>query len=95
MDEATSLLFGLDAFRVADVVRVADAVIRVVIETVEAQEICPDCGRASRRVKDWPVVQVKDLPVAGQEVAPVVVAQAAAGVRRDGVCPRLVHPDHH
>jgi putative MFS transporter len=52
MDDPTSLLFGLGSFRVVDVVRVADGVVRVVIETVELQGMYPDCGQPSRRVKN-------------------------------------------
>ena len=48
MDDTTSLLFGLDSFRVVDVVRVADRVVQVVVETVEPQGFCPDCGRPAR-----------------------------------------------
>jgi transposase len=68
MDDTTSLLFGLDSFRVVDVVRVADRVVRVVIETVERQGICPDCGVASTRVKDRALVRIRDLPAADQRV---------------------------
>ena len=69
MDDTTSLLFGLDSFRVVDVVRVADRLVQVVIETVERQGICPDCGRSSTRVKDRSLVQIRDLPAADQHVA--------------------------
>ena len=48
MDDTTSLLFGLDSFRVVDVVRVADRVVQVVVETVEHKGFCPDVGRAAR-----------------------------------------------
>jgi transposase len=69
MDDTTSLLFGLDSFRVVDVVRVADRVVQVVVETVEPQGICPDCGMASTKVKDRDMVRIRDLPVADQQVA--------------------------
>jgi transposase len=69
MDDHTSLLFGLESFRVVDVVRVAGTVVQVVIETVEARAACPDCGQVSRRIKDRPLVRVKDLPACGQQVA--------------------------
>jgi transposase len=69
MDDTTSLLFGLDSFRVADVVRVADRVVQVVVETVERQAICPDCGQSSTRVKDRQLVRIRDLPVGDQQVA--------------------------
>jgi transposase len=63
------LLFGLESFRVVDGVRVADRVVRVVVETVDQQGICPGCGTASSRVKDRPLVRIRDLPVADQRVA--------------------------
>ena len=69
MHDPTSLLFGLDSFRVVDVVRVADRVVQVVVETIEQQGICPECGTASSRVKDRPLVRIRDLPVADQQVA--------------------------
>ncbi len=52
MDDPTSLLFGLDSFRVVDVVRVADRMLQIAIETVDTQGLCPDCGRPSTRMKD-------------------------------------------
>jgi transposase len=69
MDDPTSLLFGLDSFRVVDVVRVADRAVQVVVETVAPQGFCPDCGAASTRVKDRPLVRVRDLPASDQQVA--------------------------
>ena len=41
MDDTTSLLFGLDSFRVVDVVRVADRLVQVVIETVDETRDLP------------------------------------------------------
>lgn len=68
MDESTSLLFGLEEFRVVDVGRVDAGAVRVVIETVSREAACPDCGLVSSRVKDRPVSRVKDLPASGQRV---------------------------
>src|SRR5574342_750353 len=68
MDDTTSLLFGLDSFRVVDVVRVADRVVQVVVETVEPQGICPDCGVVSTKVTDRAMVRIRDLPVADAQV---------------------------
>ncbi len=69
MDGTTSLLFGLDKFCVVDVVRVADRLIQVIIETVDRQRICPQCGRPRTRVKDREPVRIRDLPLADQQVA--------------------------
>src|SRR5256714_5482187 len=68
MDDHTSVLFGLDGFRVLDVVRVADGLVQVVIETSQTSSACPGCGRLSSRIKDRPVVRIKDLPASGQRV---------------------------
>ena len=68
MGDPTSLLFGLDEFTVVDVVRVADELVQVVVETANAESACPDCGRRSGRVKDRPRVRIKDLPASGQRV---------------------------
>ena len=68
MDDPTSLLFGLESFRVVDVTRVADAVVQVVIETVAVQQECPDCGTISARVKQRLLVRIRDLPAADQQV---------------------------
>ena len=69
MDDTTSLLFGLDSFRVVDVVRVADRVVQVVVETVEHQGFCPECGVVSTKVKDRSLVRIRDLPAADAQVA--------------------------
>lgn len=69
MEDPTSLLLGLDTFAVADVMRVADGIVQVVIETRSREAACPACGVLSSRVKDRPLVRVKDLPASGQQVA--------------------------
>src|SRR5919112_6792159 len=68
MDDTTSVLFGLDDHRVLDVERVAGRVVRVVIETVEQEGACPACGVLSTRVKERPLVRLRDLPASGQRV---------------------------
>jgi transposase len=68
MHEATSVLFGLDGFRVIDVERVDDNLLRVVVETVDRHGACPGCGQVSSRVKQRPRVRIRDLPVGDSEV---------------------------
>jgi transposase len=68
MGDPTSLLFGLDEFRVVDVVRVDERELQVVIETHETVARCPDCDVPSSRIKDRARVRIKDLPVSGQRV---------------------------
>ena len=65
MDEPTSLLFGLTEFEVVEVTPIASGV-QVVIEVIAAEGGCPGCGVLSARVKDRPLVRVKDLPACGQ-----------------------------
>lgn len=59
MDDPTSLLYGLDSFRVIDVSHVADDEVRVVIEVTAVEAACPECGECSRSVKDRPLVRIK------------------------------------
>jgi transposase len=65
MDEPTSLLFGLTEFEVVHVDRLGAEVL-VIIEVIADEGGCPGCGVFSSRVKDRPLVRVKDLPVFGQ-----------------------------
>src|SRR5215217_3714082 len=87
MDESTSVLFGLDDHRVLDVVRVGDGVVRDVIETVEREGPCPDCGVLSARVKDRPLVRLRDLPASGQRVE--LWCRRRRLACREPNCPRL------
>lgn len=70
MDDPTSLLFGLDEFRVVSVTEpvAADADVRVVVETTDPIPGCRSCGVVSRRLKDHPTRRIMDLPVSGQRV---------------------------
>ena len=68
MHEPTSVLFGLDGFRVMDVECVDDHLVRVVVETVDRYGACLGCGQVSSRVKQRPRVQIKDLPVGESRV---------------------------
>jgi len=87
MDETTSVLFGLDDHRVLDVARVGDRVVRVVIETVEREGACPACGVLSSRVKDRPLVRLRDLPASGQRVQ--LWCRRRRLACREPDCPRL------
>src|SRR5215213_11143313 len=80
MDESTSVLLGLDDHRVLDVVR-------VVIETVEREGACPACGVLSSRVKDRPLVRLRDLPASGQRVE--LWCRRRRLACREAACPRL------
>ena len=44
MDDPTSLLFGLGCFTVAEVARVGDGVVQIVIETGSREAAYPRCG---------------------------------------------------
>ncbi len=68
MGDPTSLLFGLDGFRVVDVARVDDCELQVVIGTVDVTARCPGCDSPSSRIKDRAWVRIKDLPASGQQV---------------------------
>ncbi len=69
MPEATSVLFGIeDEFRVLSVDRLEPGQVKILIESVSREGPCPACGVLTRRVKERPLVQVKDLPASGQRV---------------------------
>src|SRR5215213_372148 len=89
MDDTTSVLFGLDGHRVLDVVDVGDRVVRVVIETIEREGACPACGVLSARVKDRPLVRVRDLPASGQRVELWCRRRRRRLACREAACPRL------
>src|SRR5215213_5450585 len=80
MDDTTSVLFGLDDHRVLDVVR-------VVIETIDREGACPACGVLSARVKDRPLVRLRDLPASGQRVE--LWCRRRRLACREPNCPRL------
>ncbi len=69
MGDATTLLFGLDGFRVVSVTRAHEdggehggGGREVVVEGVEKEQACPDCGVLSGAVHARKVRRVKDLP---------------------------------
>jgi hypothetical protein len=68
MDDATSLLLGLDSFRVVDVVGSPIAPSGSSSKPLTHKDFCPDCGQPSTSVKDRPPVRIRDLPVAGQSI---------------------------
>ena len=69
MSDATSMLFGLeDEFKVLRVERDGATAVQVVIEQTAGEAPCPGCGVLTTRVKDRPVVRLKDLPASGQAV---------------------------
>jgi transposase len=69
MTEATSTMLGIeDEFRVLSVDRLEPGQIKIVVETISREGPCPACGVLSSRVKERPLVRVKDLPASGQRV---------------------------
>src|SRR5512135_1296283 len=61
MEDGTSLLFDLDGFRVASVVRSALGVRVVTIAGVAAEQACPNCGVYAHRVHSRWTQAVTDL----------------------------------
>ncbi|OFE15185.1 hypothetical protein BA895_22790 [Humibacillus sp. DSM 29435] len=67
MNESTSVLFGLeDEFAVLQLNRIDPSTVRVIIEVSDREGACPGCGVLTSRVKERPLVRVKDLPACGQ-----------------------------
>ena len=79
MDEATcsrrdvaSVVFNLPGYDVIDAVDLPLGGRRVVVQAVERDEGCPDCGVISTRLHAWVKQRVCDIP-AGGDVVEVVV----------------------
>ena len=69
MIDSTSVLFGLeDEFVVTSLERLSSSDLRVVIEHREREAPCPACGVLTSRVKERPLVRVKDLDACGQVI---------------------------
>lgn len=67
MNESTSVLLGLeDEFTVLQLERIDADTVHVVIEVIDQEGACPGCGVLTSRVKERPLVRVKDLPASGQ-----------------------------
>ncbi len=66
MGDATTLLFGLDGFRVVSVSGKqqdgSELERHVVVEGVDAEQACPDCGVLSGSVHSRRQRRIKDLP---------------------------------
>jgi transposase len=57
-----------DEFVVTSVERLASGDLRVVIEHQDREGACPDCRVVASRVRDRPLVRVKDLDASDQRV---------------------------
>lgn len=87
MDDGTAVLLGLeDEFTVLLVERIDAGRVRAVIEVTAAGEACLGCGVLSSRVKDRPVMAVRDLKVSGQVVDLCWRKRRLA--RQESLCPR-------
>ncbi|WP_353649591.1 ISL3 family transposase [Nakamurella sp. A5-74] len=64
---AADVLFGLEGeFRVLDADHPEPGRVRVLVEAVAVRGCCPGCGTVSSRVKERPLVRLKDLSHGGQ-----------------------------
>lgn len=69
MNEATSVLLGLeDEFAVLQLDRIDPDTVKIVIEVIDHEGACPGCGVPTSRIKERPLVRLKDLPASGQQV---------------------------
>jgi transposase len=85
MGDGTTLLFGLDGFRVVSVTRSPIGVRQVLIKGASQEQACPNCGVFSTRVHSRWIQRVKDLPYG----APVEVSWDKRRFGCDeGSCPR-------
>lgn len=67
MDDGTAVLLGLeDEFTVLLIERIDPGRVKTLVEVRVSEGACPGCGVLTSRVKDRPIVAVKDLEVSGQ-----------------------------
>ena len=57
-----------DEFTILLIERIDPGRVKAVIEVTARQDACPGCGMLSSRIKDRPIIAVKDLKVSGQMV---------------------------
>ncbi|WP_175442283.1 transposase, partial [Humibacillus sp. DSM 29435] len=67
MNEGTSVLLGLEGeFAVLQLERIDPDTVKIVIEVIDRECACPACGVLTSRVKERPLVRLKDLPASDQ-----------------------------
>lgn len=66
--DAASVVFNLPGYDVIDAVDLPLGGRRVVVQAVERDEGCPDCGVISTRVHAWVKQRVRDIPAGGDVV---------------------------
>ena len=68
MIDSTSVLLGLEVeFVVTSLERLSSGDLRVAIEQRERDAPCPSCGAVTARVKERPLVRIKDLNACGRK----------------------------
>lgn len=70
--DGASLIFNLPEYDVIDAVDLPTGGRRVVVQAVDRDDACPDCGVISTRVHQWTRQRVADLPAGGAPVEVVV-----------------------
>jgi transposase len=71
--DAASVLFNLPGHQIVEAVDLPDGRRRVVVQAVEAEGGCPDCGVLSDRVHQRTRQRLRDVPVGGRELEVVLV----------------------
>lgn len=82
--DAASIIFNLPGYDVVDAVVLACGGRRVVVQAVDRDEGCPDCGVVSTRVHAWTRQRVKDIGAGGD--GSLAAARVEVVVRK----PRMV-----
>lgn len=70
--DPASLIFNLPEYAVIDAVDLPSGGRRVVVQALDRDDACPDCGVVSTRVHQWTRQRVADLPAGGEPVEVVV-----------------------
>jgi transposase len=70
--DAASLIFNLPEYAVIDAVDLPSGGRRVIVQAVDRDDACPDCGVVSARVHQWTRQRVHDMPAGGEPVQVIV-----------------------
>lgn len=84
--DGASLIFNLSEYVVIDAVDLPSGGRRVVVQALDRDDACPDCGVVSTRVHQWTRQRVQDLPVGGEPID--VIVRKPRMLCREAACTR-------
>lgn len=84
--DGASLIFNLSEYVVIDAMDLPSGGRRVVVQALDRDDACPDCGVVSTRVHQWTHQRVQDLPAGGDPIE--VVVRKPRLLCREAACAR-------